>query len=685
LWRRALSWSVLVPTLALLAVYSLAYLQFAGQLVAFPFDLDQGEGYDAWSAWLINLGQLPYSDNAAFPYYSSNYPPLWSYLVSIPMAWLGPGLASARAVSTLAALLTAGVLGFTARRAAGNLAGVLAAGFFLASPYVFHTTPLARVNSTALLAAVVGLSLFERPTPKHVLLGSLALVVALFTKPTVLDAVAAGLIALLLRNWRLGLLAGGTVLGLGLLGLGALLLATHGTFWLNVVAGNANPFDLGQLKTYITNFSLLHCVLLVLAGAECVRLLRARTWSVPGSAAAEHRAVAPRPWCGAHDPGTLAVARGPQRGSAMATRSRAAERHARTSTEHRRPSGGRRPGIAAAARSRTDTGGRPELRGRRRPAAGRQCHSFAQPVSGWLVGSDARGERPACASIRYRGARRGALPRADSHRDRPVLFSGPRGAHQQRDLSPVSTGVRLSNPPALPLYALTPIALRASVVIPCFNERGTVNELIDRVLAVPIEKQIIVVDDCSTDGTRELLVRRAEERGDITLKLRSRNGGKGSAVQEGLKLAEGDVVIIQDADLEYDPGDYPLLLRPIQTGRAKVVFGSRFLGEHRAMYFWHSVGNRSLTLLCNVLFNTTLTDMETCYKVFTIDIARRLKLREPGWGFDPEITARILKMGHRIYEVPISYAGREFDEGKKISWHDGFVVLLTLLRYRLLP
>jgi glycosyltransferase involved in cell wall biosynthesis len=243
----------------------------------------------------------------------------------------------------------------------------------------------------------------------------------------------------------------------------------------------------------------------------------------------------------------------------------------------------------------------------------------------------------------------------------------------------------VSDTPALPLYAPTAITLRASVVIPCFNERETINELIDRVRAVRVETEVIVVDDCSTDGTREMLEKRVKERGDIILRLRHRNGGKGSAVQEGLKCANGDVVIIQDADLEYDPADYPLLLRPIQTGKAKVVYGSRFLGEHKAMYFWHTVGNQLLTLLCNMLFDTTLTDMETCYKVFTIDIARRMHLREPGWGFDPEITARILKMGHRIYEVPISYAGREFNEGKKISWRDGFVVLLTLLKYRFRP
>ncbi len=243
----------------------------------------------------------------------------------------------------------------------------------------------------------------------------------------------------------------------------------------------------------------------------------------------------------------------------------------------------------------------------------------------------------------------------------------------------------MSNTPTLPLYALPPITLRASVVIPCFNERETVLELIDRVHASPVDKEVIVVDDCSTDGTRALLQQRLKQRGDIILHLRDRNGGKGAAVQDGLRRATGDVVIVQDADLEYDPADFPVLLRPIQTGKAKVVYGSRFIGEHKAMYFWHSLGNQMLTLLCNVLFDTTLTDMETCYKVFSIDIARSLKLREPGWGFDPEITARILKMGNRIYEVPISYAGREFNEGKKITWQDGFVVLLTLVRYRFLP
>jgi hypothetical protein len=268
------------PTLLVLAIYVVVYLQFAGDLARFPFDLDQGEGYDAWSAWMINLGHLPYTSNAVFPYYSSNYPPLWSYLVSIPMAWLGPGLAPARLLSTVAALVAAGVLGIAAQRLSGRaLAGALAAGFFLASPYVFHTTPLARVNSLALLFAVGGLTLLEQPTRRRVVLGSLALTAALFTKPTTMDAVVAGVLSVLLRQPRLGLLSTGLIGGIGLAGIGVLMALTQGAFWLNVVAGNANAFDLNQLVAYLTNFSVLHCVLLALAAAECVYLLRRRQWS----------------------------------------------------------------------------------------------------------------------------------------------------------------------------------------------------------------------------------------------------------------------------------------------------------------------------------------------------------------------------------------------------------------------
>jgi hypothetical protein len=268
------------PIVLLLALYALVYVQFALELAGFPFDLDQGEGYDAWSGWLINLGQLPYSSNADFPYYSSNYPPLWSYFVSIPMAWAGPGLGAARVVSTISALATACVLSIAAYRLSGRrVAGVIAAGFFLASPYVFHTTPLARVNSLALLAAVLGLTLLEQPTRRRVVLGSLALVAALFTKPTTLDASLAAILALLLRAPTLGALTAAIVAGLGLAGIALMMLLTHGAFWVNVVAGNANPFDASQLAAYLSNFSVLHCVLLVTAAAQGVWMVRHRVWS----------------------------------------------------------------------------------------------------------------------------------------------------------------------------------------------------------------------------------------------------------------------------------------------------------------------------------------------------------------------------------------------------------------------
>ena len=224
--------------------------------------------------------------------------------------------------------------------------------------------------------------------------------------------------------------------------------------------------------------------------------------------------------------------------------------------------------------------------------------------------------------------------------------------------------------------------MKISVLMPVYNERDTIREIIRRVQAVDVEKEIVCVDDYSTDGTRDILQDLAGEDHDVRLFLHPKNMGKGAAVWTGLQQVAGDVVIIQDADLEYDPEDYPLLLRPILTGKSQVVYGSRFLGEHKAMYFWHSLGNNLLTLATNILYDTTLTDMETGYKVFTRDVASKIRLSSPRWGFDPEITSRILKLGYRIYEVPISYTGREFNEGKKITWKDGLTVLLTLIKCR---
>jgi glycosyltransferase involved in cell wall biosynthesis len=224
-------------------------------------------------------------------------------------------------------------------------------------------------------------------------------------------------------------------------------------------------------------------------------------------------------------------------------------------------------------------------------------------------------------------------------------------------------------------------SFKLSVIVPVYNEERTISDILARVRAVEIPKEIIVIDDFSTDGTREQLANEATLP-DTFVHYHPENRGKGGAVKTGLENVSGDVIIIQDADLEYDPRDYHTLLRPILEGKTKAVYGSRFLGEHKAMYFWHSMGNKFLTLVTNVLFDTTLTDMETCYKVFTADVAHSLNIRQMRWGIDPEITAKILRSGVRIYEVPISYNGREFWEGKKISWKDAFVVLRTLFRYR---
>jgi glycosyltransferase involved in cell wall biosynthesis len=241
--------------------------------------------------------------------------------------------------------------------------------------------------------------------------------------------------------------------------------------------------------------------------------------------------------------------------------------------------------------------------------------------------------------------------------------------------------------------------VKLSIVMPVYNEIGTLIEIVRRVRAVKravevgygiengsvveFDREIVIVDDGSTDGSQDVM-KRLESEPDVVVVLHERNQGKGGAVCTGLQHASGDVLLIQDADLEYDPRDYPALLKPIVEGRSKVVYGSRFRGgPTRTMFFWHMIGNHFLTLVTNILFNTILSDMETGYKVFTREVAEQLDLRSPGWGFDPEITAQILKHGHRIYEVPISYTGREFEEGKKISWRDGLTVLWTLVRCRL--
>ena len=220
-----------------------------------------------------------------------------------------------------------------------------------------------------------------------------------------------------------------------------------------------------------------------------------------------------------------------------------------------------------------------------------------------------------------------------------------------------------------------------SVVMPVFNERTTIDEIVTRVLAVPMRVQLIVVDDCSTDGTRDRL-RELQQHYGFTLLLQERNQGKGAALRRGFAAVSGDLVVIQDADLEYSPEEFPELVDLIVTGRADVVYGSRFLGRHRVFMFTHYLGNRVLTLLTNVLYNTMLTDMETCYKVMRREVLQSFTLQSNGFGIEPEMTAKIFKRGYRVYEVPITYDGRSYEEGKKIGWKDGVVALWVLLKYR---
>ena len=227
--------------------------------------------------------------------------------------------------------------------------------------------------------------------------------------------------------------------------------------------------------------------------------------------------------------------------------------------------------------------------------------------------------------------------------------------------------------------------MKLSIVVPVYNEVATLEKIISAIKAVDVgmDKEIVLVDDCSTDGTRELLAQLAEKDTTLSVQYHETNQGKGGALHTGFQQATGDYVIIQDADLEYDPNEYPQLLAPLLSGRADVVFGSRFLGggPHRVVFYWHYVGNRFLTWLSNMTTNLNLTDMEVCYKVFKREVIQSIPLKEKRFGFEVEITAKVARRHLRIYEVPISYYGRDYNEGKKIGWKDGFSALRCILRY----
>ena len=227
--------------------------------------------------------------------------------------------------------------------------------------------------------------------------------------------------------------------------------------------------------------------------------------------------------------------------------------------------------------------------------------------------------------------------------------------------------------------------MKVSVVIPVYNEIGTIEEIISRIHAVQLEKEIIIVDDGSTDGTRKRLKEISKGKENVRIFYHNRNRGKGAALRTGFEAVTGDIIIVQDADLEYNPREYPMLLEPILDDRADVVYGSRFLGgPHRVLFFWHYVGNKFLTLLSNLLTNLNLTDVWTCYKVFRKQVVKDITLRSNRFGFEPEFTAKVAKKNFRIYEVPISYSGRNYSEGKKITWKDGIEGIFTIFRFWLL-
>jgi glycosyltransferase involved in cell wall biosynthesis len=228
--------------------------------------------------------------------------------------------------------------------------------------------------------------------------------------------------------------------------------------------------------------------------------------------------------------------------------------------------------------------------------------------------------------------------------------------------------------------------MNVSVIIPCYNEKDTILEILAAVKKSGVEiKEIVVVDDCSKDGTRDILKGKVEGDPLVRVLYHEKNQGKGGALATGFAAASGDLVLVQDADLEYDPAEYPRLLKPIEDGKADVVFGSRFAGgdAHRVVYFWHMMGNRFLTLASNMMTNLNLTDMETCYKVFRREIIQKIVIQEKRFGFEPEITAKVAKTHCRIYEVGISYSGRTYEEGKKIGWRDGFRALYAICKYNL--
>jgi glycosyltransferase involved in cell wall biosynthesis len=225
--------------------------------------------------------------------------------------------------------------------------------------------------------------------------------------------------------------------------------------------------------------------------------------------------------------------------------------------------------------------------------------------------------------------------------------------------------------------------VKVSVVIPVYNEKETIDEIFLRVKSVALEKEIIFVDDGSTDGTSERLMEITEGQENVKVYTHDRNLGKGKALQTGFRNIDGNIIIIQDADLEYDPKEYPKLLEPILDGRADVVYGSRFLGgPHRVLYFWHYIGNKFLTLLSNIFSNVNLSDMETCYKIFKKEVLKDIDLKSKRFGFEPEFTMKVAKKGFRIYEVPISYSGRSYAEGKKITWKDGMKAIYTIFWFR---